>query len=148
MAARDLGANIARALKVSSCKKTWRLDTIAQLSSEMVCEKQLNTMQFLCDGIKGFQHRPLEKRSTEQKRPWERLSKGARCRDIVESLRMLRANPSGQDGPRIRFILPADGCQLYNKWWCYKLRTSLIRKHSTLVLQHAKKKIRDFAFSS
>ena len=80
----------------------------AQLSSEMVCEKQLNTMQFLCDGIKGFQHRPLEKRSTEQKRPWERLSKGARCRDIVESLRMLRANPSGQDGPRIRFILPAD----------------------------------------
>ena len=129
-------------------KKTWRLDTIAQLSSEMVCEKQLNTMQFLCDGIKGFQHRPLEKRSTEQKRPWERLPKGARCRDIVESLRMLGANPSGQDGPRIRFILPADGCQLYNKWWCYKVRTSLIRKHSTLVLQHAKKKIGDFAFSS
>ena len=124
-------------------KKTWRLDTIAQLSSEMVCEKQLNTMQFLCDGIKGFQHRPLEQRSTEQKRPWQRLPKGARCRDIVESLRMLRANPSGP-----KPILPADGCQLYNKWWCDNLMTSLIRKHSTLVLQHAKKKIGDFAFSS
>ena len=30
LTARDLAANIARALKVSTCKQTWRLDTIAQ----------------------------------------------------------------------------------------------------------------------
>ena len=30
LTAGDLGANIAQALKVSTCKQTWRLDTIAQ----------------------------------------------------------------------------------------------------------------------
>ena len=37
LTARDLGMNIARALKVSTCKQTWRLNTIARLLSEKEC---------------------------------------------------------------------------------------------------------------
>lgn len=37
LTARDLGANIARALKVSTCKQTRWLDIIARLSTEKVC---------------------------------------------------------------------------------------------------------------
>ena len=41
LTARDLGANIARALQVSTCKQIWRLDTISRLLSEKVCQNSL-----------------------------------------------------------------------------------------------------------
>ena len=44
--ARDLGANIARALQVSTCKQIWRLDTISRLLSEKVCQNSLTQYSF------------------------------------------------------------------------------------------------------
>ena len=69
------------------------------VSASELASKVFITIQFLCDGIKGFLETApvifigllrLEKRSTEKKTPWERLPKGDSCRDIFESLHLLR----------------------------------------------------------